>query len=36
MVGVFTKLDVFEKTVRGLHNNRLQLILQYGVGTPLS
>ena len=36
MVEFFSKLDVFEKTVRGLHNNRLQLILQYGVGTPFS
>ena len=36
MVGVFTKLEVIKKTFRGVHNNGLQLILQYGVGTPFS
>ena len=28
MVEFFSKLDVFEKTVRGLHNNGLELILR--------
>ena len=35
MVEFFTKIEVIKKTFRGVHNNGLQLILQYGVGTQL-
>ena len=33
--GVFYKIRGNKKTFRGVHNNGLQLILQYGVGTQL-
>jgi hypothetical protein len=36
IVELFTKLEVIKKTFKGVHNNGLQLILQYGVGTPFS